>query len=101
MIERTQSYKVGDKFYPTLQAAQEAEIAAILGSVGCNHAAGYSSGDVAVIIVANAPKVIDILSTKANSRPKARRANGATRKPRNSKPSTGAGLYPSTIPAHI
>jgi len=85
MITKTTSYQVRDQFFATLEQAQRAEILTILTAEGVPD--GMSPLDAAAtIIVANAAKVLDILSTTAKSRPRARKANGATRKPRNSKP---------------
>lgn len=73
MIEFTKSYKVGDQVFATLTEAQAHELGIL----------SASSKDVAQFItfmVQNPEKVIDILSTTTSSRPKARKANGGTKK---------------------
>ena len=92
MIEKTTSYKVGVAFFATLEQAQRAEILSILATEGTPD--GMSPLEAAAAaIVTNAPKVIDILSTTPKSRVRARKANGATRKPRTtSKPAACPGF---------
>lgn len=83
MIKFTKSYQASDgKCYPTLREAVISELAAII--------AGWEVGiqDKAVTIAecmfANAPEVVDILTTTQTSRPKARAIHGA-KKPRKPK----------------
>lgn len=75
MIEFCKAYKVGDQTFATLEQAQEFELVGLIVSI---HA--KNDNELAGELVKHADKVIDILSTKASSRPKARKANGGTKK---------------------
>lgn len=81
MITPTKAYQTSDgKTHPTLDAAKTAELEIALLKPGqtCITAAD---------IVAQAEKVVDILTTGPESRPRARRVNGG-RKPRKPKVET-------------
>lgn len=89
MIEFTKSYKVGDKVFATLEEAQRAELVALIdldGDPGMLDAAKAESGESGVAelivneLIKQRDKVIDILSTTATSKPRARRINGGTKK---------------------
>lgn len=80
MIEFTKAYKTtSGQTFESIEAAQEAELQGILaGSEG-------STGTVAKRIVEKSDQIIDLLTTTPKSRPRARKANGATKK-RSPKP---------------
>lgn len=86
MIEFTRGFKVGEKVFATIEEAQAQELLALIET------AGLSAIDA---IIKNREAVINILSTSASSRPKARIANG--RKPR--KPKATAQPEPQPTPA--
>lgn len=75
MIEFTKAYKTtSGQTFESIEAAQEAELQGILaGSEG-------STGTVAKRIVEKSDQIIDVLTTTAKSKPKARRINGGTKK---------------------
>ena len=80
MITKTQGYKSSDgAVHLSLDSAQQRQLLLLMG---------YPDGGtvdwkmVAELIVANRTQVLDILTTTATSRPRARKLNGATRKPR-------------------
>lgn len=71
MIEYRRCYVSGNQVFPTLEAAQVAELDAILPA-----GAGQ-------VVIENRDKVLDILTTTDASRPKARSINGGKkRKPK-------------------
>lgn len=78
MIEFTKAFKAGDgKMYSSLLGAQEAEIRYLLEVDEDFHS---DHDDLfAHWIVENQEKIVDILTTTENSRPKARKANGGTK----------------------
>jgi hypothetical protein len=80
MIEFTKSYKTSTgEVFATITEAQQCEIGITLK---------LSADDyVVAAIIANADKIVDILTTTPTSKPRARKANGG-RKPR--KPATPA-----------
>lgn len=97
MITFSRSYTVGDQTFATLELAQQHEIITLLkaecgnqfpsiGEEGARSSAIFAV--VASVIVAHKAKVLDILTTKPNSRPRARSINGAkrTRKAKNVVP---------------
>lgn len=86
MIQRQTAVRfyVGDQEFTTLQGAQAAELDALLKD---------AEGSVITTLIANAPKIVDILTTTETSLAKARKINGG-RKPRKPKalpvvPATG------------
>lgn len=83
MIEKTNAYKVGDKVFENLEAAQAAEVAVILA----NEIPSDSVMQVSGVIVRQREAIINALTTGPKSHPRARKANGATRKPK-AKPET-------------
>ena len=87
MIEFTKSYKVGDKVFASLGEAQLSELMAIIETEEPNLKGQDYIRVIPGHFVDHADKVIDILSTTVNSRPKARRINGArkTRKAPNAE----------------
>jgi len=79
MITHTKAFKTSTgKTFDTLEAAQIEEIESIVGSGGVPETVNTA----AVRIVADKSRVLDILSTKENSRTRARKINGSVRKPR-------------------
>jgi hypothetical protein len=73
MITFTKAYVANGKTFATLEQAQAAEIGAIFQAT--------PGADPTVVVMENADKIVDVLTTKGDSRPKARALNGG-RKPR-------------------
>ena len=70
MIEITKAFKASDgRVYDSIEGAQVGEIFAM-------DIPTTTSSDVARWIVANSCKIVDILTMKPSSRPKARKVNG-------------------------
>lgn len=82
MIEKTTAYKVGEQFFPTIEAAQRQELAEIVDAT----AAG--------LIMEHKQKVLDILTMTPSSHPKGRAINGATRKRKAKAPAAAAATPP-------
>ena len=82
MIEKTTAYKVGDKFFPVIEEAQQAELEVFFPPQ--DSATGYSAEKIAEVIMINSERIIDILTMTPASKPKARAINGG-RKPRKAK----------------
>lgn len=74
MITRQTAFVIGNKVFATLEEAQIAELDAIF--------AADPTTPASVTIMKNVDKVLDVLTTKATSKPRARKINGG-RKPRN------------------
>ncbi len=79
MIEKTTAFKVGEQFFPCIEEAQKHELAALLESVGESGIAAAS------LLISHKEEVLNILTMTPKSHAKARKANGATRKPRTPK----------------
>ena len=84
MIEKTSAYKASDgQIYDTLPDCQKHEIQILWKEDGAE--------EVAIWVMENAVKIVDVLTTTPSSKPKARKANGGTkvRKPKTApEPST-------------
>lgn len=78
-ITFTKAFVANGKVYASLEEAQTAEIAEILKGVENGSPELIASG-----VVANAERIVDVLTTSQNSRPPARKVNGG-RKPRRKK----------------
>lgn len=77
MIEKTQSYKTSNgKIFGSIKEAQVEEIAVLIGGV----IESKCAQEVFDMLVGNAEKVVDILTAKGSSKPKARSINGGTKK---------------------
>jgi len=63
------AYQVGDKAFPSLEEAQTEEITQIPCEIGT------FTGDIANWIIKNKARILDILTTKNNSRPSRRKIN--------------------------
>jgi hypothetical protein len=83
MIEFTKSFKVGDSLFTSLEQAQEHELALLVGATA------------APIILKEKERILNILTTTPNSKPKARKINGG-RKPRSAKPVTNQPSEPQS-----
>lgn len=87
MIEFTKSYRVGDKVFATIEEAQAQELNNLFdankGGMVDDDSLKSAQARFVKVITQNADSIINILSTSASSRPKARIANG--RKPRKLK----------------
>lgn len=84
MITKSTAYKTSDgQTVATLDEAQKQELLLILGD------SALAKEPLIDVLMKNKEKVVDILTTKENSRPKARKVNGAARKPK-AKPASVA-----------
>ena len=83
-ISFTKAFVANGKTFASLEEAQQAEIEALFLDQGDNI---ISADGIALLILANADKIIDVLTTTESSRPAARRVNGGTKK---RKPKTEA-----------
>ena len=80
MITITKSFTTSDNIiHATIEAARKHELAITLE--GCMRDADNCEA-IAESIINNSEKVIDCLTMKATSHPRARKANGAKRKPK-------------------
>jgi hypothetical protein len=84
MIEFTRAYIANGKTYATLKEAQVAELAELFAP---HEHEALNSVLVARVLVDNADKFMNVLTTTESSRPRARSANGGTKK---RKPKTPA-----------
>ena len=76
MIEFTKSYKTADgQVFGTVEEAQAHELEALFLTSPVD-----TPSDLAKSILAKKAEIIDILTTTPNSKPKARRINGGTKK---------------------
>ena len=80
MIEKTQSYKVGEKLCATLEEAQIESLIPLLAEAFPPQNNTLEAEKCAKLLVQKSEQVIDILTTGPNSKPKARRINGGTKK---------------------
>lgn len=87
MIEKTTGYKVGDAYFATLSDAQIHELCEVFGPEVPSDVEQIASRALAC-----KDRIINILTTGPRSHPKARKANGATRKKR-------VAAVPDTTPA--
>jgi len=76
MIERTNSFKVGDQSFLTLGEAQKYELGQLLGK----KESMSSAIAMAEWILDNKVAILDILTMTPTSKPKARKVNGGTKK---------------------
>lgn len=70
------------RIFKDIEAAKIHELELLVGT--------EEPGNAAAWIVGNTDKILDVLTMKATSHPAARKANGASRKPRTAKPATPA-----------
>lgn len=85
-VNFTKSVETSDlKLFGTLEAAQAHELTLLFGILHDDTAA-FGVNDIALKILENKDKVIDILTTTERSRPQRRKINGATRKKKEKKP---------------
>lgn len=83
MIQKSTAYKTSDgQTVATLKEAQQIELLLLIGSPDGPESTVLSDRAIVSKLVEQAAKVVDILTTKENSRPKARKVNGAARKPK-------------------
>lgn len=80
------------QIFKDIAEAKKHELELLLGDSNKTSEAGSGGAvvDTADIIMQNAEKILNILTMKASSHPGARKANGATRKPRTVKPAAPA-----------
>lgn len=87
MLTKSPAWRASDgKAYFTLEEGQTAELAGLFSHVEGKSQSEDLDVEYAKFIVQNKAKIMDILTTSETSRPAARKANGATRKPRTPKP---------------
>jgi hypothetical protein len=87
MIQFTKSYQTSTgEVFATIEGAQRRELAVLL------KLAEDSPEESSILnyIMQNTTAIVNILTTSENSRPKARKANGAVRKPRKTTPPADA-----------
>jgi hypothetical protein len=97
MITKTQSFTTSDKqIFATIEEAQQHELYTFLKTLEMG--ADDDETKIAAKLLSNKDKIIDLLTTKANSRPAARKANGAKRKPKASVAQTGVGDVAKSAP---
>jgi hypothetical protein len=72
MIEKTTGFKVGETVFATLEDAKTQELTLLLAEL----APECGTAQVARALVENGPRVLDILTTTPESRPKARAIHG-------------------------
>lgn len=82
MIQKIQAYKSSDgTAHPTLEEAQHYELERVIeGSMNGQGELGKTPANIAGTILKESDKIIDILTMKPNSLPKARKINGGTKK---------------------
>jgi hypothetical protein len=85
MIEFTKSYKTSDgQVFGTIEEAQKHELSVLFLPHPILQATGLPSEPmndwIAEMVLDNKETIIDILTTKSNSKPKARKANGGSKK---------------------
>jgi hypothetical protein len=83
MIEKITGFKVGEQFFPTIEDAQKAELVELLSETAFN---AEDTKLIAAVIVEDSEKIIDILTMKPSSRPKARKINGGRKKRTKTEP---------------
>lgn len=82
MIELTKSFKTSDgRVWTTIEQAQQNELTLLYDAFVEKGNPEMTDADVTTVkfILANKAKILDILSTKTNSRPRARKINGGTK----------------------
>lgn len=85
-VNFTKSIETSDlKLFGTLEAAQAHELSLLFGNYADDTTA-FGVEQIALKILENKEKVIDILTTTERSRPHRRKINGATRKKKEKKP---------------
>lgn len=80
MIEKKTAYCVGEQFFPCIEEAQRHELAGLFECI--ESITDEQAGGVAAVILEKRTDVLNILTMKPSSHARARKANGATRKPR-------------------
>jgi hypothetical protein len=79
MIEFTRAFKTASGVYGTLEEAQLAELAVLFKDA---ESVGVNPESVAQLVLDNTDQIVNILTTTKDSRPKARKENGGTKKRR-------------------
>lgn len=83
MIEKCQSFKTSDgEIHSSIEVAQKHELSKFLESLEIG--ASDDESKIAELLIGNKDKIVDLLTMKASSKPKARKVNGGTktRKPK-------------------
>lgn len=85
MIEKTNAYKVGEQFFPTIIAAQQYELQIVFQALDKPEISDHRDNAVraAELAIKRSEEILDILTMTPTSKPRARRINGGkkTRKP--------------------
>ncbi len=76
MITKTVGYSVGGSIYVTLEDAQKAELDAVVKEHFDIEGKMVTTFGIACAIINNKAQILDILTTKENSKVKARKING-------------------------
>lgn len=78
MITFTKSFKTSDgKVHATIDDAQQHELSCVFkDKYNATSAAEYTISQVVAMLVSHRERIVDILTTTANSKPKARSVNG-------------------------
>jgi predicted transcriptional regulator len=79
-ITFSKAYVVNGQTYATLEQAQEAALAEIIQAEVTVSGEGTTAASIAALLVASAERVINILTTKENSRPAGRKINGGKKR---------------------
>jgi hypothetical protein len=82
MITKQTAFQSGDQLFPTIEAAQAHELEAFIidKQLLCQ-----DHTELAKRLIQHKEHIVDLLTMKASSKARARKANGATRKPRTPK----------------
>jgi len=87
MITKQPAFMVTDgALFASVEAAQLHELTHFLDQDEFTKDVALNPKALAELLLANKDKLVDLLTMKASSHPKARKANGATRKTRTAKP---------------
>jgi len=92
MIEFTKSYKTADgQVFATIEEAKRHELILALKQINVPPASNLPYDDIATLVLTVQDEIVDILTMSPNSKPKARKINGGTKK-RNKTVITDAAL---------
>lgn len=76
MIEPANGWRCGDQFFPSIVDAQKYEIASMVNEKGM----AINCCETADFIIANKDQILDILTMRKGSKPRARKINGGTKR---------------------
>jgi dsDNA-binding SOS-regulon protein len=84
MITKQTSFSTGDRLFHTIEEAQQHELEEFLTENQVS-ASSATSEMLAKFLIKQKERIVDCLTMKASSKARARKANGAVRKPRTPK----------------